>query len=331
MDKLNRRNFIKGTTIAGAGLLLGGKGWTQAAGADSVARYFTREQGKLKLLAVTDLHFFDSKTPEDNNQKSVAELKALVEKFKPELMLLNGDTWFEDLGGKSFQHCQWATEQIGGLGIPWIFNFGNHDATQDFNKVYETLTNAPNSLFRGSANYGDYRVEICNPGGLNPFWNLIIVNDYFPDRGFNRYQINWFNAEVARIREKYPTPAPSFIFAHIPLPQFNDLWKKGNAVGIKGEPVMFEGGTKKAFDAIKNSGMVRACFAGHDHLNNYWGNLDGIRLQYLRATGYGGYGGEKLKKGGTIIEIDLSRPEPKFETTTVFEDGSTWTPEAKGK
>jgi len=322
--KTDRRNFIKSAIIVGTGALLSRSGWGQGAGAEEgVARYFTREAGKLKLLAVTDLHFFDSKTPEDNNQKTVAELKALVEKFNPELMLVNGDMWFEDLGGKSFEHCQWAVDQIGRLGVPWIFNFGNHDAIQDFSKVYQTLANAPNSLFRGSANYGDYRVEICNPGVDDPFWNLIIVNDYFPDRGFNQYQINWFNAEVARIKEKYPAPVPAFIFAHIPLPQFNDLWKSGKAKGIKNEPVMFEGGTKKAFDAIKNSGMIKAFFAGHDHINNYYGEMDGIRLMYLRATGYGGYGGGKVKKGGTILTIDLDQT-PQFDTITVFEDGTTW-------
>jgi len=323
VKKIDRRGFIWSSAIAGTAFALTKNVRTQNISEDGVARYVTKEPNKLKLLAVTDLHFFDSKTPAENNERTVAELKALIEKFNPELMLINGDMWFEGYGPEGFRRSQYAVEQISKLGIPWIYNFGNHDLMPDFKKTYDLLTNAPNSLFKGAAHWGNYRVEICNQGDEIPFWIFLIINDYQPERGFNQYQIQWFKEEVDRIKKRYPVPPPAFIFIHIPLPQFDELWKSGKAKGIKHEPVMHEGGTKKAFGVIKDSGIVRAVFAGHDHVNNYYGEMDGIRLQYLRATGYGGYGGEKVKKGGTILTIDLNQT-PQFNTITVFEDGSTW-------
>lgn len=329
MIKFGRRKFIKTALIAGSQIVFRSQVKAQEGrDQEGIARFFTKEKNKIHLLAVTDLHFFDSKSPKENNEKTVQALKALIEKFHPELMLINGDMWFEGFGPDGFRRAQYACSQISQLGIPWIFNFGNHDLMPDFKKTYELLSKAPNSLFRGSAHWGNYRVELCNTGEGIPFWILLIINDYQPERGFNQYQIRWFKEEIERIKRSYPLPPPAFIFIHIPLPQFNDLWKSGKAKGVKNEPVMHEGGTKKAFSVIKESGIVKAVFAGHDHLNNYWGEWEGIRLQYLRATGYGGYGGEKVKKGATIITIDLKQT-PQYDAVTVFEDGSIWDYESK--
>ena len=144
-----------------------------------------------------------------------------------------------------------------------------------------------------------------------------------PESGFKQEQIKWFKEETARIKEKNPTPPPAFVFMHVPLTQYNTIWAKGIAKGVKNEPVQFEKGSPEGFYAIKNSGMVKAVFCGHDHYNNYSGELDGIELQYLRSTGYGGYGGDKVKKGGTIITINTSNPEKEYETLVVFADGSS--------
>ena len=75
----------------------------------------------------------------------------------------------------------------------------------------------------------------------------------------------------------------------------------------------------------KDTDMIKAIFCGHDHVNDYDGLLDGVRLDYLRATGYSGYGGEKVKKGATLITLDLKNIG-EFEAKSVFKDGSEWQP-----
>jgi hypothetical protein len=52
--------------------------------------------------------------------------------------------------------------------------------------------------------------------------------------------------------------------------------------------------------------------------------MEGVRLEYVRATGHGGYGANLVPKGGTIIDMNLETGE--FRTIVVFADGKTWSP-----
>jgi hypothetical protein len=63
---------------------------------------------------------------------------------------------------------------------------------------------------------------------------------------------------------------------------------------------------------------------GHDHTNDYTVRSNEVDLVYGRATGYAGYGGEKVRKGAKLIELDFVTGA--YTQTTVFADGSTWKP-----
>jgi 3',5'-cyclic AMP phosphodiesterase CpdA len=335
LNKPSRRDFIKSVAVAGSSLAFAGGLKAQTAD-NGVSGFITREADKLKFLGITDVHFFDTKHKE-LYPHTIASIKAMIEKFNPELLVITGDLWFEDFLGQGFNHCKWVVKQMEDLNIPWAFCWGNHDASADHKKCHPIFTGAKNSLYKGTLYDGNYRVEIKSPGAQKPFWNFVVVNDAMPDKGFAQPQIKWFNEEAARIKAQDPNPAPAFVFAHIPIPQLRDVWDKKLAVGVQEEPkgnqggVYYEGGIRGSFDAFKNSGIVKGFFCGHDHMNNFWGTLDGIHLQYLRATGYSGYGGDKVKKGGTIINIDATGAEKKFEVMTVFEDGTIWDPPKQTK
>jgi hypothetical protein len=320
---ISRRGFLRIAALSGGALWAGKRMFAQTASGSGLAKFVTREPGRLRMLAFTDLHFFAGQNKERVNKRTLAGLKAMLKAFNPELFLVNGDTWFEG-GPLADEHSQATIEMLSSLGVPWVLVLGNHDVMNDSEKTYRLLSSAPNSLFRGGGSQGDYRVEILSPGADRPFWNLIIVNDCEAERGFGKKQIEWFNAEASRIRAETPAPPPAFVFAHIPIPEQDLIWKEGKAKGVKGEKYLDEGSLPEAFAAFKSAGFVKAFFAGHNHLDDYYGELDGIRLQFLRASGHGGYGGLTLKKGGTLITIDTSRPEPQFEAVTVFPNGKTW-------
>ena len=324
--KLGRRDFVKagvlsaGVCMIGPGRALSGESVSQS----SIATLTTREPDRLKMLALTDLHFFEGKAREQKDEHTLEDLRAMIKIFNPELVLICGDIWYEDNFGKGFKRCQWSCDRLGELGVPWVFVWGNHDTSEDHKKCHRIISGAANSLYRGALYDGNYRVEIAGPGKSEPFWELIIINDAMPESGFQKDQVKWFKAEVERIHQKYPSSPPAFVFFHVPLVQMRTLVGRGLARGVKYEPVNFEKGIPEAFDALKNSGIVKAVFCGHDHYNNYGGELDGVYLQYLRATGYAGYGGDKVKKGGTLISIDAANESKPFEVFTVFADGSTW-------
>ena len=50
--------------------------------------------------------------------------------------------------------------------------------------------------------------------------------------------------------------------------------------------------------------------------------IPGVKLVYGRATGFGGYGADKVKKGGTLIEILPDQKTYSFES--IFPDGTSW-------
>ncbi len=267
---------------------------------------------QFKIIAVTDLHaneqdFYDS--------KSMEEVAAIVELYQPDLIALTGDlTSDEGLSGTS-----WVIDHIAALGVPWIFARGNHDNPFDFTESHNYLSNAPNSLHAATSENPNYRLSIRNKGENNDIWNLYIIDDgsYSPKMGFKQEQVDWFNAEVARVGENPPS---AFVFAHIPLPQYQDVWDLGNCVGVKGEPVYYEEASPDAFRSLVNSKQVIGMWCGHDHVNSYHGELEGIMLTYVRPMCYRPtdeiYG--DLKNGCELITVDVA--SETFTTKPVFAD-----------
>lgn len=64
---------------------------------------------------------------------------------------------------------------------------------------------------------------------------------------------------------------------------------------------------------------MKGVFAGHDHLNDYWGYLHGISLCYGRTTGFNAYGREGLARGARVIE--LREGDEEFATWLRLEGG----------
>jgi hypothetical protein len=314
--RLGRRDFLlSGTGLAAGALLLAGS--RPAAALESgTAALTTRERGRLKILAVTDLHFFNR--PHYKDAWTLKDMGRLVSAHRPDLILVCGDMWYNNPHDRGVEFCQWACEHMAELKTPWALARGNHDQADDSGRAEELLTNSPYSLYRGGME-GNYTIEARDPGEAAPFWNMIIINDAYPELGFGEKQIKWFNGEEARIKTKYSPAPPAFVFFHIPLPQYQDVVDAGAARGVKMEKVSFEQGSRDAFPVLRDSGMVKAMFCGHDHLNNFHGIMDGVTLSYLRATGHGGYGGTRLRKGGSIITAEAASAQ--FSLATVFPSG----------
>jgi 3',5'-cyclic AMP phosphodiesterase CpdA len=279
------------------------------------------ESGKFKILQVTDLHFHLVAKEVFGEPQKVESIKSMVDIFKPDMIANTGDFWASNAGGMGADMCKWSCKEFAKFKTPWAFAWGNHDEANDYDRAHAILTKAPHSLYRGGAADGNYRIEVRAPGGAALLWNLIFLNN--SRGGFKQEQIDWFNAEAGRIRTQTPAPPPALLFFHIPLPQYDDAAAAGIAAGVKFEKVCHEDGSREAFGAFRDAGFVRAMFCGHDHVNDYHATVDGIRMQYGRALG--GYGEDKVRKGGTLITVDTDAGT--FETISVFPDGKTWKPE----
>jgi hypothetical protein len=131
---------------------------------------------------------------------------------------------------------------------------------------------------------------------------------------------NWYRDTSAEFAELYGEPLNALAFFHIPFPEFETVWEKGLCVGVKQEEVCSPRLNSGLFTAMYECGDVSGVFVGHDHVNDYDGELHGIRLCYGRGSGYNTYGREGFPRGARVI--CLREGARGFETWLRLADGS---------
>ena len=135
-----------------------------------------------------------------------------------------------------------------------------------------------------------------------------------------RAQIEWFLSESARYRETVGHLLPALAFFHIPIPEYHEVWDFHACYGVKYEDICAPRINTGFFAALHEAGDVIGTFVGHDHINDFWGNLHGIRLCYGRASGFNTYGKDGFPRGGRVIE--LIEGERQFETWLHLDNGT---------
>ncbi len=105
---------------------------------------------------------------------------------------------------------------------------------------------------------------------------------------------------------------------HIPTINYKELFDSKSATGRRGENECFELDHGDIFKIYRDSSRVKGVFCGHDHVNDYIGDREGVHLAYGRVTGWSGYG--DWQRGGRIIELEDS---PRaFKSRVVLRKGA---------
>ncbi len=240
------------------------------------------------------------------------------------------------------------------VGIPFAVTFGNHDAQcgipnneqYDFYKQSDFCVTGENMSDKnpGTSKITIYKDDIprfdlflFDSGGQG------LTGEYYP---VSEEQLVWFSAE--RAVEKDNGNKPNFIvFQHIPVPEFYNVIKKvsrftkgaveafrthKNEFYVLPEEVIKAGGfmhespatpdrNSGEFDLLKRDGGCLAVAVGHDHINSFVSEFDGIKLIYTQCAGFNVYG-PKRQRGVRIFELD-ENDTGKFDTHTVTFDELT--------
>jgi hypothetical protein len=287
--------------------------------APGVARLEISRPSRFTILQFTDLHFFAG----DNgryglfNDTTVSDMRTLVALAKPDLLIVTGDLWRDNPPERLEEFMRYAVDQCASLGVPWAFAWGNHDQLKDFSVGHKALAEAKNSLYRGAGSDGNYLIDIVGRH-RQVVWQILCINS--DGDGIREPQQQWLRKRAECSGKQSP---PRFAFFHIPLKQYVDIWNSGVAAGIKGEVPCIEKEDGSSLPILKSLG-VRACFVGHDHVNDYSGAIDGVDLVYGRATGAGGYGGKVVPKGAKLITVNCTTG--RYEWRTLLLDGKRWRP-----
>lgn len=283
------------------------------------ARLSARSAQRLRILHFCDLHAVlgDERGAEyrERDARTMADLAHHIRHQRPDLLVFNGDSWHENPDGRGQVALQRLLERVVDLGVPWTFTWGNHDVLDDYQKGHDALENARNSLYRGGATHGDYRVEITVGQGRQERVALDLLFANSNREGLGAWQLNGMGLAL-----KARAATPALAFFHIPIRAYHTLYRAGVTPGIALETVCYEREDGGALAALQAGGRLRACFCGHDHVNDYAVRAGTLELAYGRATGYSGYGGEKVRKGAKVIDIDLKSGQVRW--ASVFADGS---------
>jgi hypothetical protein len=339
---MSRRRFLTATPAALAALSVSPH-WLAAASATSVTRLGPPELGRsshslepheqpparldlgsasyLKILQITDLHFFHVGRTED--EQTLQDCQRLVEERSPHLVIVTGDAWHENLRGHDRRGLDFLVEKVSRWGVPWAFCWGNHDKLDDYQAGHDLLEKAPHCLYRGGRSHGDYRLEITansgHPSG-RPVLDLLLLNSN--DQALGPWQARWLRRTCAHLKKQRNGLTPALAFFHIPLLEYESLISLKTFRGAKLES--FGGNQEKGdlFPVLSEAKTIRACFCGHSHVCDYVVKTSAADLVFGRSTGYAGYGGDRLRKGAKWIEVDLSNGH--YLQRSVFADGSEW-------
>ena len=115
--------------------------------------------------------------------------------------------------------------------------------------------------------------------------------------------LTWLNNSLA----KESAPKASMVFQHIPLPEY----KKCRGVEVK-EPICSPDVNAGEYEILQNSGNVAGVFCGHDHKNDFLGQVGGIYLGYTPSCGFACYG-PGVDRGGRLLILREDTPM-QFET-----------------
>jgi len=267
------------------------------------------KQPRLRILQIADTHFG---TPTDErrekDKRSQILIRELVETHKPDYVFhtgdfINNDNDYPEFGAIAFMDS---------LPTPWSVVFGNHDHPSDqhgqktLDEYYKELRHSTVGFAERPGGGRDYcyRVDFRVQNG-KPFASVFAFNTGTPSTGMivNETQTQWFLSQIEADKSA-GVNTPILVMQHIPTIEYRDVFDQNLAIGRRGENVCFELDKGEIFNHYANSGRVRAIFCGHDHVNDYVGELRKVKLVYGRCSGYSGYG--DWERGARLIDLDTT-------------------------
>lgn len=295
-----------------------------------------RHDGTFKILQVADMHYGNgaatrcrdvspSDTARCSDLNTTRFLRWLIHMERPDLIAFTGDNIFgssaTDAAESLFRAFRPAVES----GTPWAAVLGNHDqeSTMTREELMSLASLMDYSVSRvspdgaaGIDGFGNYNVRVHGAFGSG-LANTSVLNLYLLDsgdravvRGIRTYgwikesQLAWLSTTSQGLQRIFPAPALAFF--HIPIPEVRELWYKG-ILGQFREAVTCSSVNSGVLKSLVSMGDVKAVFIGHDHLNDFCGDIKGIWFCYGGGFGYHAYGKAGWPRRARIILAELRK------------------------
>nr|WP_306434178.1 metallophosphoesterase family protein [Paenibacillus lautus] len=300
-----------------------------------------REDGTFVIVQFSDVEFIDAEDLDPETPLLDSMTKATMERIiaieQPDLVVFAGDLTASARSKDPLQSFRSAVAVAEENRVAWAAVFGNHDSEGSLPRkrmheeqlLHEYCVAQPDPP--GVSGAGNYVLTI-NDQAEKPAVSLFFLDsgDYSPIEAVGGYdwirrdQIEWYVSESRQLAERNGgAPLPALAFFHIPLPEYDEVWKTKVCEGHCSEWISSPKVNSGLFAAMVEMGDVMGTFVGHDHSNDYCGTLHGIRLCYGRSTRYVSYVDgvrkDKFPTGARVIRLNAG--ERQFETWIRQSDG----------
>ncbi|GAB2554070.1 metallophosphoesterase family protein [Gracilibacillus alcaliphilus] len=268
-----------------------------------------------KILQLTDLHFGELPHNKED-QQTLALIKEKTAEVQPDLIVVTGDLMWSADTKHSDKTFEALISFFNGLETPITITYGNHDteasvSRSDLRKLEEGLVNPVEKKQSFIVEDREsYCIEIRD--GEDKLCHVLYVIDSGAEDPLqigtyefvHPKQVNWFYETAENYRTEQPD-REDFVFLHIPIPEYEEAWQKGRAVGYKYEGVCSPAVNTGLFTSMLLDKQVKGIFCGHDHDNDYEADYHGIKFCFGRVTGFNCYG--ELSRGGRVIELQANQ------------------------
>lgn len=304
-----------------------------------------RADGTFKILQVADIHYGNgiltrcrdvlaSEFDHCSDLNSTRFLKRMIDAEKPDFIAFTGDNIFgtssPDAAESLFEAFGPAVESR----LPWAAVLGNHDQEStmtreelmSFISLMDYSVSQTNPLAEDIDGFGNYNLRIWGAPGSH-LANHSILNLYFLDSGdraivngvrtygwIKESQLCWLRGVSKVLQgpnldnnqpEDFSSP-PALAFFHIPIPEIRQVKE---IVGQYQEYAACSLVNSGVLQTLVSMGDVKAVFTGHDHTNDFCGNLNGIWLCYGGGFGYHAYGRAGWPRRARVILAELGKGE----------------------
>lgn len=287
-------------------------------------KYTPAENTAYKVLQITDVHILNNAKKDAKAFKTITEM---VNTTHPDLIMVTGDITSEKENMTAFRTFG---EFMESFKIPWAFVFGNHeglDNKHESGDVVDGIKIADKqqlSDYLESLEYCVYERGDENVDGMGNYYRLVTdkdgkvimslimmdSNSYDSvNNGYDHFhdnQVAWYEKTVKQIAKQVngdeSRVVPSIAFFHVPMQEFKTAYDSGKRIaGARFEKECSPAVDDEMFETMEKLGSTVACFAGHDHMNNYSAEYHGIRLSYGLSCDHNIY--VVPFRGGQLINI----------------------------
>lgn len=287
-----------------------------------------------RILQLTDLHLGFGFLSRGKDRLATDAVKTIIEKSKPDLIVLTGDSIFPFLPKSGTlnnrKQAYKLTEFMDSFEIPYTTVFGNHDCEMgsvcNKEELAEIFKKGKYCIFaegrKNLTGVGNFLIELIDNSD-KVLLSLVMLdsNMYGEDGwffgGFDRIrddQADWCMERLSALKQANPE-MNAMAFFHMPPREFKEAYEKmklgdkdviyrHGSVAEKDEYFGISRFDGTFFDKAVENGVIKWMFCGHDHLNTLSLIYKGIQLTYgmsIDYLAYKGIGKNYIQRGGTLI------------------------------